>query len=63
MGVSQADYDIAEGYAAGREDALRECAKIVKDRLVGWSITQNGLARQDEAEEILEAINDLVASQ
>lgn len=59
MGVSQADYDIAEGYASGRKEALRECAKIVKDRLVGWSITPNGLARQNEAEEILEAINAL----
>jgi hypothetical protein len=38
-------------------EAERErCANVVRQHLVGWTLTPNGLAREDTAEQILEGI-------
>ena len=56
------DYDAMADrcYDLGRQAGIDACIEVIeKHFLVGWTITQNGLAREDEAEEILEAIRAL----
>jgi hypothetical protein len=58
--------DTAEAIArltSERDEARKEveaererCANVVRQHLVGWTLTPNGLAREDTAEQILEGI-------
>jgi len=56
MGISQADYDIGEGYTAGRKATLEECARIAETFKPGFCGDDQDSARWDLADAIARAI-------